>query len=50
MVRSQDMVVVTKDEYEDETTQSSSHKQTQDDRDDGASWDTVDSNGMRIHD
>lgn len=46
----QDIFIVSKDEYEDDATQSSSHEQTQDDRDDDASWDIVDSDGMRIHD
>jgi hypothetical protein len=46
----QDIVVIPKDEYEDDTTQSSSDEETQDDRYDAASWETADSDGMHIHD
>ena len=45
-----DIVGVAKDEYEDDTTQRSSHEHTQDDRDDATSWNTIDYDGMHIHD
>jgi hypothetical protein len=46
----QDIVVISKDEYEDDTTQRNSNEETQDDRYDAASWEIVDSYGMHIHD
>lgn len=46
----QDIFVVAKDEYGDDTTQSSSDEETQDDRYDAASWEIADSDAIHIHD